>query len=342
MRARLASASTASTRFTPESVAAAAATAAMPLPKTTTSMLRAGECRRAAHALGGGVEGSRAVFGDDEYARHQISPLAAELRNQFVDILHHDAFLAHGGRCVVHGLHARARRDAERGRCDDLQRLLLGLDDVGQLHEARFIEPQVGGDHRGQVDLQGFKAGVHLARDARGAAADLNLRGEGGLRPIPQAGEHLAGLVVVVVDGLLAQQHQQRLLAFHQLQQDARRVQRFDARGFHQQRAIGAHGQRRAQLVLDIGRPDGGHHDLIGQALFLEPQGLFEGDFVERIDALLDAVRDDTCVIRFYANSNVVIDDALYAYENAFHAGKCDPIPGREYTRFWLRGPCRG
>jgi hypothetical protein len=112
--------------------------------------------------------------------------------------------------------------------------------------------------------------------------------------------------------------------------------------GLHVQRAIGAHGERRAQLVLDLGGADGGDDHLVGQALFLQAQRFFEGDFVKRVDALFDAVRDDTCVIRFYADSNVVIDDALNAYKYAFHAGNCGPIPGRKYTRFWPCGPWQG
>ncbi len=87
----------------------------------------------------------------------------------------------------------------------------------------------------------------------------------------------------------------------------------------HQQRAIRTHGQCRAQLVLHIGRPDGDHHHLFGQALLLQPQGFFQRDFVEGVDALFDAIGNDAAVISFYTDSNVEIDDALDADKDAFH-----------------------
>ena len=62
--------------------------------------------------------------------------------------------------------------------------------------------------------------------------------------------------------------------------------------------AIGAHGQRGAQLCLDLGRADRHDDDFIDEAFFPQAQRLFEGDLVEGIDALLDAIGDDASVIR--------------------------------------------
>ena len=83
--------------------------------------------------------------------------------------------------------------------------LLLGLHDVGQRHVARLVQAQVGGDDRRQLDLERLQAAVDLARDGGDAVGDLDLGREGGLRQVGQRGEHLAGLVAVVVDGLLAE-----------------------------------------------------------------------------------------------------------------------------------------
>ena len=58
--------------------------------------------------------------------------------------------------------------------------------------------------------------------------SELELRGERGLRPVPQRREHLAGLVVVVVDGLLAEDHEQRLLLLDELEEHARGGERLE------------------------------------------------------------------------------------------------------------------
>jgi hypothetical protein len=83
-----------------------------------------------------------------------------------------------------------------------------------------------------------------------------DLRGEGGLRPAQQRGEHLAGLVGVVVDGLLAEDDELRaFLSRHGLEQlgHGQRLQ-FDV-GLDQDGAVGADGQRRAQGFLAGGTP---------------------------------------------------------------------------------------
>ena len=56
----------------------------------------------------------------------------------------------------------------------------------------------------------------------RRGLGQLELRGERGLRAVPQRGQHLAGLVVVVVDGLLAEDDEERLFPLDQLEQHAR------------------------------------------------------------------------------------------------------------------------
>ena len=110
-----------------------------------------------------------------------------------------------------------------------------------------------------------------------------------------KAGQHLAGLVVVIVDGLLAQQHQQRLLALDELQEYLCRVERLDAprRLFTSMARSAPMASAVRSWCLHLGRADGHDDDFLGQAFFPQAQGFFQRDLVEGIDALLDAIGDD-------------------------------------------------
>ena len=57
----------------------------------------------------------------------------------------------------------------------------------------------------GLLSSHGLEPAIDLAGDRDGVAVDHDLRGEGALRPAEQRGQHLAGLVAVVVDRLLAE-----------------------------------------------------------------------------------------------------------------------------------------
>src|SRR3546814_8446058 len=67
---------------------------------------------------------------------------------------------------------------------------------------ARLVQAQIGGDDRGKFQLHRLQPAVDLAGDAHAVALDIHGAGESTLRPAGQCGEHLAGLVVVVVDRL--------------------------------------------------------------------------------------------------------------------------------------------
>ena len=64
----------------------------------------------------------------------------------------------------------------------------------------------------GSLTLERLEAAVDLARHVRLLAVDHDLGGEGRLRPAEQGGQHLAGLVAVVVDRLLAEDDEAGLL----------------------------------------------------------------------------------------------------------------------------------
>src|SRR3546814_5116798 len=83
----------------------------------------------------------------------------------------------------------------------------------------------------------------------------LDLGDEGALRPAEQRRQHLSGLVIVVVDRLLAEDDQLRpFLLDHRLQQlgDSQRLR--VALALDEDAAVGAHGEPGAQGFLRLGR----------------------------------------------------------------------------------------
>jgi len=158
------------------------------------------------------------------------------------------------------------------------------------------------------------------AGDLRLRAIEFDLRSERCLRAIPQCREHLAGLVVVVVDALLAEDHQLRRFLLDELEEDAGRGERLDLRvRLDQDRAVGAHGEAGTQLLLGISRPDADDDDFAGAAFLFDAQRLFERNLVEGVDAHLDAVGHDTRAVRLDADADVVVHDPFQAHQNLAH-----------------------
>jgi hypothetical protein len=133
--------------------------------------------------------------------------------------------------------------------------------------------------HRG-----GLNRSPRVYRCQNAVALDHQFRREGALRPAGQRGQHLAGLVAVVVDRLLAQNDQTRLLLLDNGLEDLGYGQRFGRLvGLHQDAAVGAHGEPGANGFGGLRRADRDANDLAGLALLLEPKSLFDRDLVERI-----------------------------------------------------------
>jgi len=71
--------------------------------------------------------------------------------------------------------------------------------------------------------------------------------------------------------------------------------------------------------VVSIGRlrrADRHHHHLGRLAGFFQPQGLLDGDFIERIHRHLDVGQFDARSIALDADLDVVIDHPLYRYQD--------------------------
>ena len=195
--------------------------------------------------------------------------------------------------------------------------LLLGLHDVGQAGVARLIQPQVGGDHRRQGQLQGLQSAVDLAGHHGLAAGDLDLGGEGGLGPVEQGGQHLAHGVVVPVDRLLAHEHQFRLFLVHHRLEQLGHLQGGDVGvGLDQQAAVGAHGQGRADGLLGLHRADGDGDHLGGDPLFLQPDGLFHGDLAEGVHGHLHIGEVHAGLVGLHPSLDVGVDHPFHRDQN--------------------------
>ena len=132
------------------------------------------------------------------------------------------------------------------------------------------------------------------------------------MRPAHQRGQHLPGLVGIVVDGLLAQDDQLHALFLSHGLEQLGHGQGLKLRvRFHQHGPVGTNGHRGAQR-LAAGRDTATHRDdLGGRAMLLEPHRFFHRDFVEGIHAHLHTGRIDAAAIGLDPHLDVVIHHAL-------------------------------
>ena len=150
----------------------------------------------------------------------------------------------------------------------------------------------------------------------------LDLGGKRHLGAIPQRRQHRAGLAVVIVDGLLADDDQEGLLFLDELEQCTRGHQRLDdSVGLDVQSTVRTHRQRRTQLLLAVRGPDRRDDDFFGTTSFLDPKRFLERNLVKRVDAHLHPVRDYTGAVRLHADAHVVVHNALDADQNSLHSG---------------------
>src|SRR5690606_18896194 len=266
---------------------------------------------------GGSGQSGVSVFSNNQDSHLDYLRLVLQFLYQFGHGLDLDAGAAGSRRFDFQDLDGGSGGNAQGVRSDHVQRLLLGLHDVRQRRVARLVQTQVGGDDRRQGQGNGLQAAVDFAGHADLVASHFDLGGEGALGEAAQCSQHLAGLVVVAVDGLLAEDDQLRLfLVDHGLEQlgHGQGVQFFV--GFDQDGAVGTQGQGGAQLLLSGVRADGDDDDLASHALFLQADGFFHGDFAEGVHRHLDVGEVDAGVVRFDADFDVVVDHSFDSYKN--------------------------
>src|SRR5690606_27049712 len=170
-----------------------------------------------------------------------------------------------------------------------------------------------------QLDIDHLQAAVDFARDLGLTVADLELGGKGGLRPAEQRCQHLAGLVGIIVNRLLAEDDEARLFSFCDTLQDLGDIERLNSLvGLDQDGAVGTHGERGAQRFLSLLHANRDDHDFRNFAGFLLAQRFFNRDFVKRVHRHLDIGKINARTVSLHTGLNIRIDHALYGYQD-FH-----------------------
>ena len=168
-----------------------------------------------------------------------------------------------------------------------------------------LLEGQLGTLRDGLALLQGLMQGFRAVRDGSGSFHDA-------AQFTGQRRQHLACLVAVIVNGLLAQNHQAGLLFVHQgLEQlgHGQGLQLFI--GFHQDGTVGTNGHGRAQGLLALGHAAGDSDHLGDHTLFLQAHGFFDGNLVKGVHAHLDVGDVHACAVGLHADFDVVVHHAL-------------------------------
>ena len=271
------------------------------------------------------------VLGKKQRGRHQSTPTSfLSLSTSSPTDLHLDAGLATRRLAGLEHLQPRRDVDAKALRRLLVDRLLLCLHDVGQAGIARLVEAQIGGDNRGRFELYRLQAAVNLARDQEAVALDHHLGGEGALRPGGERSQHLAGLIAIVIDRLLAHDDEAGLLLLDHRLENLGHRQRFERLvGFHQDAAVGAHGQRGANGLGHLTCSDRNDDDLARLALFLEPERLLDGDLVEGVHGHLDVGQLNAAAVALDSNLDVEIDNPLDRHQNFHGSALSRQLPRR-------------
>lgn len=126
---------------------------------------------------------------------------------------------------------------------------------------------------------------------------DIHLASLRRLRPAQQAREHLTRLTLVTIDSLLPEQHQVDVLLVDNLLQHLRDGKRLQAPivgvgDVDVERAVGAHGHRRAEGISAFGSARGESENVLdfeGTLALTETDGLLDREFVEWVERVLNA-----------------------------------------------------
>ena len=164
-----------------------------------------------------------------------------------------------------------------------------------------------------------FKPAINLTDDLRFIACQLYTRCKCGLCPAQQCRQHLTCLVAVIINCLLATDHQPwGFFINHRLQQlgDGQRLNILI--GFNMNAAISTHRQASADGFLSLCRAYRHQNNLISLTSFFDAQGLLYRDFIKRVHRHFYICQFNTRLVWFDTDFDVVINDPFYRYQN-FH-----------------------
>src|SRR5262249_22025734 len=247
-----------------------------------------------------------------DYPHFVLEPL-----DQLAHRLHLDARLAP---CRLGGLeHVEPWRDVDGVSVRRLlvDRLLLGFHDVGEARITRLVEAQIGGHNRRALELYRLQAAVDLARDQNAVALYHHFRREGALRPSGERRQHLAGLIAIVIDRLLAHDDEPRLLLLDDGLEDFGDGERLEHLvRLHQDAAIGSHREPRADRFSGLRRANRHADDFGCLTLLLEPERFLDGNLVEGIHGHFDVRQLDAAAVGLDTNFDVEVDDPFYGHQD--------------------------
>ena len=281
------------------------------------------EIERAAHALRrGGIEPRTVVLGDDEHAAHDSTPRASSAATSSATSLTRTPATRAGGGAKSCTANCRCGCDAELGERQHGERLALGFEDLGQLHVARLIQPQVRRDDGRQIDLERLEAGVDLARHGRDVAGDRELA----MRTSPAADPRAPP--ASAPSGRDRRRRPAcragRGRAARAARARAARARRSAARA-RPARRRGSRDRRPSPSPCAAAAPLRRGRSSTSTTCANAPDSLrrkrrLDRDLVERIDAHLEPFRRHAGAVGLHAHADVVIHDALDADDDRVQA----------------------
>src|SRR5690554_2703244 len=263
------------------------------------------------------LEAAVVVFSNYQDAHLDHLRFVLQFVHQLSYVSHLDTSLACSRGFDLQGGQARGDFNTQIGGAHGVQRLLLGLHDVRQRSIARLVQTQVSGNNRRQVQSNSHQTAVYFAGYVNLFAINNHFRSESALAHASQSGQHLASLVVVGIDGLLAKNNQLRLFF---LNNSLQQLGRFEGLNFFVSldvdTTVSTQSQSSTDLLLSSFRSNGYNNDFTGNALLFQTNRFFHSDFAERVHCHLDVGEVNTGVVRLDAHLHVVVDNSFYSDQN--------------------------
>src|SRR5690606_27241748 len=257
------------------------------------------------------------VFSNYQDAHLDHLRFVLQFIHQLSYVSHLDTSLACSRGFDFQGGQASGNVNAQVSRRHGVQRLLLGFHDVRQRSVARLIQTQVCGNNRRQVQSNCHQTAVYFAGYVNLVTVNNHFRGEGALAHASRTSQHLASLVVVGIDGLLAKNNQ---LGLFSLNNGLQQLGRFEGLNFFVSldvdTTVSTQSQGSTNLLLRSLRANGYNNDFTGNALLFQTNRFFNCDFAERVHCHLDVGEINAGVVRLDAHLHVVVDNSFYSDQN--------------------------
>ena len=166
-----------------------------------------------------------------------------------------------------------------------------------------------------------MQTAIDFARDINLVALNAKLGSKCALRPTEQRGQHLAGLIIVAINGLLAENDQIGAFCLYHRFQHFGNAQRLKLIiGFDQNAAIGTHCQSGANGFLRLCRADRNNNNFVCGSRLLQAHRFFNGNLTKRVHRHFDIGQINARLVRFDANFDIIVNHAFDG-DKDFHNG---------------------